>query len=70
MSMSDTNASRRARCNRQVEGLNLSESGSIHSFQRARYETYRKDKALMVIGPVNDGYKEALDFNTYRRWNT
>lgn len=32
----------------------------------ARYETYKKEKALKVIFLVNDGVREALNSCTYR----
>lgn len=58
-----------ARRDSVIEHLNISESDSDHSSQPDRYDTYKKDKELKVIHPVNDQYKEALDFYTYRLEN-
>lgn len=68
--MSDTYLCKEARCHHQVELLNLSESDFDHSSQRARYDNYKNCKELEVIGPIDNRYREVLDFCTYHLSNT
>lgn len=68
--MSDTDAGGTAQPMRREERLNLSESDSNHSSQRPAYETFKRDKALKVIWPVEYCYKEALYFRANCLENT
>lgn len=69
-SMSYMDSGRNIWLNYRKERLSFSEPDSHHWSQRARYETYKKNTASKVICPVNDRYREALDFRPYLLANT
>lgn len=69
-SRSDINSTIKALGNSPIEPLDLLEAEPDRSSQRDRYKTYKIDNDLKVILPVNDRYKEALDFCTFCMANT
>lgn len=55
--ISDTDSRKKTRRHHRIERLDLSEYDSDHSSQRALQETYKTDKAIEVVCPVNYCYK-------------